>query len=73
MIDVLWTAWTVLRDLATVIGFASITVTVVALLAHSRAVRQADAAQRAREQQWRDFARRGLRAIDTTSKEGEGQ
>ncbi|MEW1845924.1 hypothetical protein AB0392_48920 [Nonomuraea angiospora] len=65
MIDVLRTAWGVLCDVATVIGFASITVVVGALLAHSHAVRRADAAQRANEQQWRDFAHRGLHAIDT--------
>ncbi|TMR90535.1 hypothetical protein [Nonomuraea basaltis] len=65
MIDLLWTAWGVLWDVAAVIGLASITVTAVALLAHSRAVRHADAAQRANEQQWRDFARRGLHAIET--------
>ncbi|MCF6467343.1 hypothetical protein FAF44_02800 [Nonomuraea sp. MG754425] len=65
MIDLLWTAWGVVCNIATVIGFASIAVVVGALLAHSHAVHRAAAAQRANEQQWRDFAHRGLHTIDT--------
>ncbi|MEU7855183.1 hypothetical protein [Nonomuraea sp. NPDC049141] len=68
MIDLLRGAWSVLWDIAAVIGLASITFTAVVLLAHSRAVRQANAAQRASEQ-WRDFAHRGLHTIEIPKEE----